>query len=146
MMLYHRRSFNYLFTIMTLRRTMASVLLVSGAPRAIARPTGEQPALLEEHRALLSKHGLRYITDTGLFLSHNTDGPGNPLSKVYSRGQVRELFARFVDVRTRVCFLNVRIYPGIHRLKGSRLGRALGSVVGWHLYVDARKAARQWEL
>jgi ubiquinone/menaquinone biosynthesis C-methylase UbiE len=139
-MLYHRRSLNYMVTIMVVRRALAASLLLPAAPRVIAQLTGEQAALLEQHRSLLRTHGARYLTDSRLFLSHNTDGPGNPLSKVYSRDQARTLFRSFAEVRTQVRFLNLRLYPGVRRMERSRLGRALGSVVGWHLYVEARKA------
>ena len=141
-MLYHRTSLNYLVTIMGLRRALAALLLVPGASRLIAKLTSEQHWVLEGHRALLRVYGLRYVTDSSLFLSHNTDGPGNSLSKVYSQAQARSLFQRFRDVQTEVRFLNLRLYPGLRRLDRSRLADTLGARMGWHLYVEARKAPR----
>ena len=44
--------------------------------------------------------------DRQRFLNLNTDGPGNPVSKVYGRDDVRALFAPFQDVRTAVRFLH----------------------------------------
>ncbi len=138
-MLYHRNSFNYRFTVSVLRRLMAAVLLVPGSPAALNRLTREPPAIFEGHRDLLRRHGLRYLTDNRLWLSNNTDGPGNPLSKVYSRQQARELFAGFVEVRCAVRFLNLRAYPRGERLEASSVAKALGQRVGWHLYVRASR-------
>src|SRR3954451_2925004 len=52
-MLYHRDSFNYAVSIMAVKRTLAALLLVPGAPAAIAKATGEPPAVLAGQRALL---------------------------------------------------------------------------------------------
>ena len=67
--------------------------------------TGEPLDVLRGHRELLAQHGWRYL-DPSLFLSHNTDGPGNPLSKVYTAARMRRAFADFAEIRTRVRFLN----------------------------------------
>jgi SAM-dependent methyltransferase len=139
-MLYHRNSLNYCFTIMTVRRALAAALLVPGSAEAIARATGEQQEVLDGHRALLRRHGLRYLTDTGLFLSNNTDGPGNPLSKVYTRELAARMFASFETVTTDVRFLNLRIFPGGDRIAATRLARRAERRIGWHLYVLATKA------
>jgi SAM-dependent methyltransferase len=138
-MLYHRASFNYWVTIMGMRRLLAASLLVPGAVEVVARTTGESRELLEGHRRLLREHGLRYLSDRELFLSNNTDGPGNPLSKVYTRNDARRLFAAFDDVQLQVRHLNLRIYPGGAALSGTALARALERRLGWHLYVEARK-------
>jgi ubiquinone/menaquinone biosynthesis C-methylase UbiE len=140
-MVYHRRSFNFLVSIMTVRRLCASLLLVPGAAHGIARLTGEPPAVLAEHRELLRAHGLRYLADPALFLSHNTDGPGNPLSKVYSATTMRRAFARFADIETHVRFLNLRAYPAGERLERLAVVRALGRRYGWHLWIRATKQA-----
>jgi ubiquinone/menaquinone biosynthesis C-methylase UbiE len=138
-MVYHRGSLNYRFTIMVVRRGLAALLLLPGATSAVARLSGERRELLEGHRQLLRQHGLRYLRDRDLFLSNNTDGPGNPLSKVYSRADAVRLFSAFERVQTRVRYLNLRIYPGGERLARTRPARALERRVGWHLYVEAVK-------
>jgi hypothetical protein len=122
-----------------LSRLLASILLIPGADRAIARLTGEAPTVLEGHRSLLRVHGLRYLVDPGLFLSHNTDGPGTPLSKAYRAETMRQAFSEFAAVRTDVRFLNLRAYPMGERL--ARLGcvRQLGRRYGWHLWIHATK-------
>jgi ubiquinone/menaquinone biosynthesis C-methylase UbiE len=138
-MVYHRDSFNYRFTILTLRRCLAGLLALPAAATVISRVTGEDRDVLEGHRMLLSEHGARYLIDRDLFLSHNTDGPGNPLSKVYSRGDVRRLFGDFARVDTAVRYLNLRLYPGGRWFAGSPFGRRLERRCGWHLYVSAQR-------
>jgi SAM-dependent methyltransferase len=138
-MVYQRWSLNYLVTIMLLRRALAALLLVPGSERAIARLTGEGEEVLEGHRRLLGQHGLSYLTDSSLFLSNNTDGPGNPLSKVYSKRQAAELFADFARVRHSIRFLNLRLYPGGDRLAATSLARRLERRLGWHLWTEAVK-------
>ena len=138
-MVYHRDSFNYWFTIMALRRSLAGLLGLPGGVSAVSKLTGEPLEVLEGHRRLLSEHGLDYLRDRQLFLSHNTDGPGNPLSKVFTRDDVRRLFADFAEVDTAVRYLNLRIYPGGDRFAHSPLARRLERWCGWYLYVSARR-------
>lgn len=140
-MLYHRGSFNYWFTITVLRRLLAASLLVPGATKAVARITRERSTVLEGHRELLGRYGVRYLLDQSLFVSNNTDGPGNPLSKVYSRAHAARLFCRFGSVSTAVRFLNLRLYPCGERLARTRLARAAERRVGWHVYVRAVKSS-----
>ncbi len=145
-MLYHRRSFNYHVTIMGVRRALAALLLLPGAPRLVARVTGEPEAVVTGHRVLLAEHGLRYVRDRQLFLNHNTDGPGNPLAKVYSCDEARSLFAPFfADVHCQVRYFHLRLYPGGARLAASRMGRWLERRIGWHLYVRARQPIARME-
>jgi hypothetical protein len=138
-LVYHRSSLNYWFNIMVVRRALAALLLIPGMGKVVARATGEDPAVLEGHRALLAEHGRRYLTDTSLFLSNNTDGPGNPLSKVYTAADGRRLFAGFRKVETRVRFLNLRMYPSGERLGSTSLAEWLGRRFGWHLWIEATK-------
>ncbi len=140
-MVYHRNSFNYYVTIMALRRALAAALLVPGGATVVARASGESPDVLEGHRSLLREHGVRYLRDPEMFLSNNTDGPGNPLSKVYSREGARELLSAFDEIHTTVRFLHLRSYPAGSKLAGTDLAGRLGDRWGWHLWVDARKRA-----
>jgi hypothetical protein len=81
---------------------------------------------------------MRYLRDSQLFLSHNTDGPGNPLSKAYSAAGIRRAFAGFDAVDTEVRYLNLRAYPHGERLERLRPVRRLGRRWGWHLWIRAR--------
>lgn len=139
-MVYHRRSFNFYVSIMMVRRLLASLLLVPGAEHVIARVTGERPDVLRGHRELLREHGPRYLADPALFLSHNTDGPGNPLSKAYTGEAMRRAFGAFADVHTEVRFLNLRAYPMGERLERLAWVRRVGQRFGWHLWIRAAKA------
>jgi ubiquinone/menaquinone biosynthesis C-methylase UbiE len=138
-MIYHRDSLNYFVTIMIVRRLLALALLVPQGPAVISRLTAEDRAILEGHRRLLEEHGLRYLTDGALFLSNNTDGPGNPLSKVYTRRAATELFSAFRQVETTLRYLNLRSYPGGRRFARTGVARRLETRIGWHLYVEALK-------
>jgi SAM-dependent methyltransferase len=138
-MVYHRASLNFFVSIMTVRRLIVPLLLVPGAAAAITRVTGERPGVIEGHRALLVAYGRRYLTDPALFLSNNTDGPGNPLSKVYTAAGMRAAFGCFGDVRTEVRFLNLRAYPLGERLERLPIIQRLGRRAGWHLWVRAVK-------
>jgi SAM-dependent methyltransferase len=138
-MVYHRRSFNYYVNIMVFRRVFAPLLLLPGATDLVSRMTGEAPTVLQGQRALLKKHGWRYIADRDRFLSNNTDGPGNPLSRAWRISEAAQRFRSFEDIQTTVRHLNVRLIPGGSKLAGTAFGRWLDRRFGWHLYVSARK-------
>jgi len=136
-MVYHRRSFNYMVNIMFLRRIGLMLLLVPGIGQIVARMTGESKERLDAHRANFRSQGLAYLSSKS-FLNNNTDGVGNPLSRVYSRGGLRDLFGRFSATSTKVRFLNLHRIPLIRAAAGL-LDRVLGRLFGWHLYVFAQK-------
>jgi SAM-dependent methyltransferase len=138
-MLYHRSSFNYRFNILGLRRVGALLLLVPGGSWLVSRLTGERMEILDQHRALLRQHGSAYLTDRQLFLSNNTDGPGNPLSKVYNAREARALFASFGKIELEVHYLNLRTLPFLDRLLSPALKERLARRWGWHLYVRATR-------
>lgn len=139
-MVYHRRSFNYYLSLMVLRRMLAGVLLVPKGAKLLSRVTGEPEEVLAGHQQLLRQHGARYILDRRLFLSNNTDGPFNPLSKVYSRKEVRDLFdPYFRDITTKVRYLNIRLYPMGERFSKTAVASQVERSIGWHLYVEATK-------
>ncbi len=139
-MVYHRRSLNYYVSLMLLRRLLVGVLVLPGSTRVVSKITGEPEEVLKGHKSLLLTHGLRYLVDRDLFLSRNTDGPGNPLSKAYSRAEARRIFAdHFGFVTTAARYLNLRSYPGSGKLAITGIARVLERRWGWHLYVEARK-------
>jgi len=138
-MLYHRSSFNYRVNILVLRRIGALLLLVPGGSSLVSRLTGEPVEILDQHRTLLRQHGSSYLTDHQLFLNNNTDGPGNPLSKVYSARDARALFAGFGTVETEVHYLNLRTLPFLDQVLSSAMKARLARRWGWHLYVRATR-------
>jgi SAM-dependent methyltransferase len=137
-MLYHRDSYNYRLNISVLRRAGAQLLRWEPGINLIHRLTGEPLDSLREHARLLKTEKGSYLRPEE-FLSQNTDGAGNPLARVYSRREARELFKEFSEVTLKTYFLNKRWLP----LVGSLLPRSwearLASRWGWHLWIYATK-------
>lgn len=134
-MVYHRGSYNYRVGIRVLRRAGAGLLKSEAGIKLINLLTGESIDSLREH-AQLAKNGNSSADD---FLSQSTDGAGNPLARVYSRREARELFKDFHDVELRTYFLNKRFVPVIGSLLPRAVESALASRWGWHLWIYARK-------
>jgi SAM-dependent methyltransferase len=136
-MLYHRNSYNYRVNISLLRRAGVHLLRWNPGVKLVNLLTGEREEALREHaRQLQMQPG--YLNSKE-FLSRNTDGAGNPLARVYSRAEARDLFKDFSCVELRTYFLNKRWLP----LLGSVLPRSLESQMasrwGWHLWIYATK-------
>jgi ubiquinone/menaquinone biosynthesis C-methylase UbiE len=135
-MLYHSNSWNYWGNINVLRRVGVILLFVS--PRLVQIITKEPyDGLVERRKALLLHPAL--IFNQGWFLSQNTDGVGNPISKVYSRKSASALFGQFATVSTQVRFLHTKWLPG-GRLLSSSSQYKLAARWGWHLWITAVKA------
>lgn len=123
-MLYARWSLNYLLSIAVLRRLGLSVLAATGA-----RPGG----IVGRHLASARAVGLWRYLRLENFVHHNTDGPENPYSKVYSRKSVARDFPDFEISRAFKRFMHAPPLT-VHGLPGERL-------LGWHLWVHMRPAA-----
>jgi len=137
-MLYHRGSYNYRVGIRVLRRAGASLLKSESGIRVVHRLTGEPLDSLREHAGLL-RESTNGHTSSDEFLSQSTDGAGNPLARVYSRREARELFKDFREVELRAYFLNKRFIPLIGNLLPRSLESALAARWGWHLWIYAKK-------
>lgn len=138
-MLYHRNSYNYRVNISILRRTGVHLLRWNAGVNLVHLLTGEpKESLLEHARQLQIKPG--YLNSEE-FLSRNTDGAGNPLARVYSRSEARELFKDFAHVELRTYFLNKRWLPIIGPLLPRALESQMAARWGWHLWIYATKAA-----
>jgi len=137
-MLYHRGSYNYRIGIKVLRRAGARLLKSETGIRIIKRLTGEPADSLREHAKLFSANSNGYLASDE-FLSQSTDGAGNPLARVYSRREARELFRDFRQVELRAYFLNKRFIPLIGKLLPRSIESALASRWGWHLWIYATK-------
>lgn len=137
-MLYHRDSYNYRVNISLLRRAGAHLLRWEPGISLVHRLTREPLESLRQHATQLKKDQRGYL-NSDEFLSQNTDGAGNPLARVYSRAEARELFKDFGEVTLQTYFLNKRWIP----LFGSVLPRSLESKLasrwGWHLWIYATK-------
>lgn len=137
-MLYHRGSYNYRVGIRILRRAGASLLKSESGMRIIHRLTGEPIDSLREHAELLRSSSNGHL-GSDEFLSQSTDGAGNPLARVYSRRDARELFKDFREVTLRAYFLNKRFIPVVGKLLPRGVESALASRWGWHLWIYATK-------
>ena len=137
-MLYHRDSYNYRVNISVLRRAGAQLLRWDAGVKLINRITGEPLDTLRQHAKLLQTEKQSYLKPAE-FLSQNTDGAGNPLARVYSQGEARELFKDFSEVSLKTYFLNKHWLPVIGNLLPRSLESRLASRWGWHLWIYATK-------
>ena len=137
-MLYHRNSYNYRVNISILRRVGARLLNLESGVKLVHRLTGEPIDSLRQHAKLLKTEKQAYLSPEE-FLSQNTDGAGNPLARVYSRREARELFNDFSAISVRTFFLNKRWLPLIGPLLPRSLESRLASRWGWHLWIYATK-------
>jgi SAM-dependent methyltransferase len=137
-MLYHRGSYNYRIGIRMLRRAGAGLLKSNAGIKVVHLMTGEPVESLREHAALVKASRNGYLSSDE-FLSQSTDGAGNPLARVYSRSEARELFRDFRKVELRAYFLNKRFIPVLGNLLPRSVESALASRWGWHLWIYATK-------
>lgn len=125
-MLYARRSLNYLLSICGVRR---AALLVAYPFRA--RVHSE---MLSSHLRNAEAKGLCTYLKMSEFVHANTDGPDNPYSKVYDLRTVRTDFADFEVVDSWQRYMHAPPLP-VHALPGA-------GVLGWHLWVRLRPLPR----
>jgi ubiquinone/menaquinone biosynthesis C-methylase UbiE len=141
-MLYHRDSYNYRVNIRVLRRLGAHLLKSETGLKVVHRLTGEPVESLREHARGLKEDARSYLAPDE-FLNQHTDGAGNPLARVYSRRQARELFKDFAEVKLATHFLNKRWLPVIGNLLTRKMETRLASRWGWHLWIYAKKGRSQ---
>jgi ubiquinone/menaquinone biosynthesis C-methylase UbiE len=137
-MLYHRDSYNYRINIRVLRRAGAHLLKFGPGLKLVHRVTGEPVESLREHAQHLKEDAGSYLSPDE-FLSQHTDGAGNPLARVYSRREARELFKDFARVELATHFLNKRWLPVVGNLLSRSTEKRLASRWGWHLWIYATK-------
>jgi ubiquinone/menaquinone biosynthesis C-methylase UbiE len=137
-MLYHRDSYNYRVNINMLRRAGARLLKTDNGVHLVHKITGEPLESLRDHAQLLKSEGDAYLKPNE-FLNQNTDGAGNPLARVYSKREARELFRDFSKVELKTFFLNKRWLPVLGRVLPRSLESRLAARWGWHLWIYATK-------
>jgi SAM-dependent methyltransferase len=137
-MLYHRDSYNYRIGIRVLRRAGAPLLKSESGIKLLHWLTGEPLDSLREHAKLATASTNGHLSSDE-FLSQSTDGAGNPLARVYSSSEARELFKDFRQVELRSYFLNKRFMPLVGNLLPRAMESALASRWGWHLWIYAAK-------
>src|SRR4029079_16835281 len=136
-MLYHRDSYNYRVNISILRRAGVNLLKWNAGVKLVHLLTGEAEDRLREQARLLRIQS--DYSNSEEFLSQNTDGAGNPLARVYSRAEARELFRDFSKVEMRSYFLNKRWLPLLGPILPRAVESRLASRWGWHLWIYATK-------
>ena len=136
-MLYHRGSYNYRIGIRVLRRAGAGLLKTDTGIKLINVLTGEPTEALQERAAMM--RATNGETSADQLLNESTDGAGNPLARVYSRREARQLFKDFSKVELRAYFLNKRFIPIVGNLLPRSIESALASRWGWHLWIYATK-------
>ena len=136
-MLYHRGSYNYRVGIRVLRRAGAGLLKSDAGIKVINLLTGEPVDALQERAETMRNINGGMSADQ--LLNESTDGAGNPLARVYSRPEARELFKEFAHVELRAFFLNKRFIPIVGNLLPRSIESALASRWGWHLWIYATK-------
>ena len=137
-MLYHRDSYNYRVGIRILRRAGSRLLKSESGIKLVHRMTGEPIDSLREHARIVKASRNGYLSSDE-FLSQSTDGAGNPLARVYSRREARQLFKGFREIKLRAYFLNKRFVPVIGSLLPRTIESALATRWGWHLWIYATK-------
>src|SRR2546423_7877221 len=136
-MLYHRGSYNYRVGIRVLRRAGAGLLKSEAGIRLVHRLSGEPVDSLREHASSLRNANGNFAAAE--LLNQSTDGAGNPLARVYSRREERELLKNFRAVELLTYFLNKRYIPLFGNLLPRTFEAALASRWGWHLWIYATK-------
>ena len=121
-MLYARRSLNYLVSIAVVRR-LALLAVYPLARLGLIDPKG----IVGQHVREASKVGLREYLRLEQFTHHSTDGPESPFARVYDLDDVQRDFPSFRVERSFKRFMHAPPLP-VHKLPG-------GSVMGWHLWV-----------
>jgi len=124
-MMYARRSLNYLISIGVIRR--AAMLVAYPLARTGILPSDRAGGTLAAHLANAQDQGLLRYLRLEEFVHHNTDGPANPYALVYDRKRIERDFPSFRIVRTYKRFMHAPPLP-VHRLPGETL-------MGWHLWV-----------
>lgn len=125
MMVYAKWSFNYLVAIGLLRRLGLLALY-----KLNIDPGGIYSGHLANARSIGLKDYLRMAN----FVHRNTDGPGNPYSKVYGMREVRQDFPSFEVIRAYKRWMYAPPLP-VSWLP-------LGPLLGWHLWVHLRPIKR----
>lgn len=137
-MLYHRNSYNYRVNIRMFRRAGAHLLKFKPGLKLVHHLTGEPVESLQDHARNLKEDARRYLSPDE-FLSQHTDGANNPLARVYSRQQARELFKDFAQVELATHFLNKRWLPVVGSLLSRSMEQRLAARWGWHLWIYGTK-------
>jgi len=120
-MLYAKRSLNYLFSIFFLRRIGLLAIYFLGF---------KVGGIYQQHLAQAKEKGIWKYLKIENFIHANTDGPLNPYSKVYNLAQVKKDFTDFSIIESHQEFMHA---PPL------KIGwLPLAKWLGWHLWVTMK--------
>jgi SAM-dependent methyltransferase len=120
-MLYAKWSLNYLLSISVARRFGLLAMYGLGIKGS---------GIYADHLANAKRVGIGKYLANDNFINVSTDGPFNPYSKVYERGEIENDFERFEIVETHKEFMHAPPLPvGWMPLSG---------LLGWHLWATLR--------
>jgi len=135
-MVYNKISINYFVEIMFLRKIVRKLLVFKMILPFWSKALSIDKDKLEKHREI-------YLTKPHMsreeWLSINTDGPLNPLSKVYTKEDAFVLFKKFKNMKTEVHFFDKSHWPIVNKFMPKALVQYLGKKWGWHRIVYAEK-------
>lgn len=120
-MVYAKRSLNYILAISILRRLGLILLYASRC---------KLEGIYGQHLDNARTMGLWRYLQMANFIHKNTDGPLNPYSKVYSLSELKRDFSKFRVNRAYKRFMHAPPLP----VSGLPFSRALG----WHLWVHLK--------
>ena len=138
-MLYYRDSFNYYVNLGIIRRLRAHLLRTELGIKLSGAVFSETEEDLRRHAELVREDPSSYPEMKNM-LNRNTDGPDNPLSKVFSKPSAQQMFRQFENVKTEVMFWNRNWLPFIGKLLPRPIEDRLASRWGWHLWIYAQKS------
>ena len=135
-MLYHKNSYNYWVNIRIVRGITFALIRRGFPVEILSKFMGIKVNLLREYQKVIEGKSEWTVQD---LLNNNTDGPGNPLSKVFTRAEVKRMFSRFESVETKVYWLVKKNIPFIGKYIPRPVDYLLGRLMGWALYITAVK-------
>lgn len=148
LMLYHKNSFNYYVRIMLYMRlrVLLKIFFRIGQWRRDLKNTldhfqglrgNQSKTVWDIHYRHFLKWGFSCLRAKN-FIHHCTDGPECPFAFVYTRGQIKKLFASFRSIRCFVYHFPLRKYS-----LGKWLPKAVESFfarhLGWYLCISLEK-------
>jgi ubiquinone/menaquinone biosynthesis C-methylase UbiE len=146
-MLYHKRSFNYVVRIMLYMRFRLLLKILSRIGRwsadrrkidmnqFVGLRGNEDRQVWEIHYRNFLREGWSYLRPRN-FVHHCTDGPECPIAFAFTKDEAADLFARFKNVRFAIAHLPLRKYwPRVP----FALEKSLAERIGWYLFIFATK-------
>jgi ubiquinone/menaquinone biosynthesis C-methylase UbiE len=144
-------SFDFVYSHGVIHHTPHTEKVVKNIYRVL-KPNGEFLVMIYHKNSYLYYGSIMFFKKIGLrllgwnleftdeeWLAFGTDGFGTPLAKVYTRGEARELFSEFRDVKTTVDYLSSKDIPVIGKFIPKFIDYPLGRLFGGFLWISGKK-------